>query len=151
MSFVRPWLEAASNLRVHKARSALAALGIIFGVASVICMLSISEVARRDAIGRIERLGLRNVILDSVKPELVRNREEQKDDESWIAKYGLTNEDLELLRGTVLAGGPIPAVQPHRRSCPSRIMLLNVRAGATTSDINVVATTPTTPRSWITR
>ena len=98
MSFVRPWLEAAGSLRIHKARSALAALGIIFGVASVICMLSISEVARRDAIGRIERLGLRNVILDSVKPELVRRREEQQDDESWIAKYGLSKDDLEEIK-----------------------------------------------------
>jgi len=50
--------EAAHNLFLHKTRSLLAALGIIFGVASVICMLSISEVARRDVIGRIERMGL---------------------------------------------------------------------------------------------
>ncbi len=141
MSFVRPLIEAAANLRIHKMRSALAALGIIFGVASVICMLSISEVARRDAIGRIERLGLRNVILDSVKPELVRNREEQNDDESWIAKYGLTSADLDILRETLMEGGPL-GEGAASAVVPARIMLEDVRTGAKTSDINVVATTP---------
>ena len=66
-----------SSLLLHKLRSSLTMLGVLFGVASVICMLSISEVARRDVIGRIERLGLRNVIVDSVKPERIRNQEER--------------------------------------------------------------------------
>ena len=69
--------EAWNNLFLHKTRSGLAALGIIFGVASVICMLSISEVARRDVIDRIRRMGMRNVVLDSVKPEKVRRKEKQ--------------------------------------------------------------------------
>jgi len=142
MSFVRPWLEALGSLRVHKARSALAALGIIFGVASVICMLSISEVARRDAIGRIERLGLRNVILDSVKPELVRQREQGRDDESWIAKYGLALEEVELLRATLGPADPDAASAAATAVVPLRIMLEGVRAGTTSSDIHVVATTP---------
>ena len=57
--------EAWQNLMLHKVRSGLAALGIIFGVASVICMVSISEVARRDVVEQIERLGLTNLIVDS--------------------------------------------------------------------------------------
>ncbi len=141
MSFVRPFIEAAGSLRIHKTRSALAALGIIFGVASVICMLSISEVARRDAIGRIERLGLRNVILDSVKPELVRKKQEQQQDESWIARYGLTMDDMEVLRDTLVVGGAF-GLDAASAIVPMRVMLENVKAGATTSDINVVATTP---------
>jgi putative ABC transport system permease protein len=125
--------EAWRNLLLHKGRSGLAALGIIFGVASVICMLSISEVARRDVIGRIERLGLRNVILDSVKPERVRQREQQGSDESWIARYGLTREDLDVLRANV------PEVETI---VPMRVMLLDVHANLETADINVVATSP---------
>ena len=69
--------EALTNLFLHKTRSILAALGIIFGVASVICMLSISEVARQDVVQRIERLGLNNVILDSIKPEVVREKNDR--------------------------------------------------------------------------
>lgn len=141
MRLVRSLREATENLLVRKTRSLLAALGIIFGVASVICMLSISEVARRDVIGRIERLGLRNVILDSVKPERIRKQEEQDADESWFAKYGLTLDDLDLIRDTLMRAedGATPVVTAV---VPTRIMLEDVQAGATTSDINVVATTP---------
>ena len=141
MNLARSLREAADNLLVRKTRSLLAALGIIFGVASVICMLSISEVARRDVIGRIERLGLRNVILDSVKPERIRKREEQDSDHSWFAKYGLTLEDLDLVRETLMKDDP-QVGQAISAVVPMRIMLEDVQAGATRSDINVVATTP---------
>ena len=40
------------NLRLHKLRSLLTSLGIIFGVAAVICMLSISEGASADEMRR---------------------------------------------------------------------------------------------------
>ncbi len=125
--------EAWANLLLHKARSALAALGIIFGVASVICMLSISEVARRDVIERIERLGLRNVVLDSIKPERMRQRERQGSDSSWVARYGLTREDLEVLQDNV------PEIESI---VPMRIMFADVYAGTEVSEINVVATSP---------
>ncbi len=138
MKLIKLVREAWTNLLLHKTRSGLAALGVIFGVASVICMLSISEVARRDVIGRIERLGVRNVILDSVKPERVRRREKQDSDRSWIARYGLTREDLKMLAANV------PEIEAI---VPMRIMLEDVRAGLETADINVVATTPN--YSWV--
>jgi ABC-type antimicrobial peptide transport system permease subunit len=56
---------------LHKTRSLLAALGIIFGVASVICMLSISEVARQDVVNRIQRMGVNNLILDKIVSNLL--------------------------------------------------------------------------------
>jgi len=136
VSSVKLVREAWGNLLLHKTRSALAALGIIFGVASVICMLSISEVARQDVIGRIERLGLHNVILDSVKPERVRKREQQHSEESWVARYGLTREDLAILGESV---DEIAAI------VPMRIMLKDVHAELKATDINVVATTPEYP------
>ncbi len=133
--------ESAGNLLLHKTRSFLAALGIIFGVASVICMLSISEVARRDVIGRIERLGLRNVILDSVKPERVRKREQQSQDESWLARFGLTRKDLEVFRDTLMPEGRL-GLSAVDAVVPMRLMLEDVKVGSTRSDIHVVATTP---------
>ena len=138
MRLVELLKEAWGDLFLHKARSGLAALGIIFGVASVICMLSISEVARRDVIDRIERLGLRNVILDSVKPERVRRKEEQDSHQSWVARYGLTREDLEVLEDNV------PEIEAI---VPMRIMLEDVQSSLETADINVVATEADYP--WV--
>ncbi len=129
--------EAWRNLLLHKLRSGLAALGIIFGVASVICMLSISEVARRDVIDRIERMGLRNVILDSVKPERLRRQEQRDSDQSWFARYGLTREDLALLEDN------LPELEAI---VPLRVLLEDVHSRAETADVNVVATTTEYPR-----
>ena len=125
--------ESLSNLLLHKTRSLLAALGIIFGVASVICMLSISEVARQDVVRRIERLGLNNVILDSVKPESVRGREKSESEESWLAKYGITKKDLEVLEDNVSAIEEV---------VPMRIMLQGVSGNQKTADVTVVGTKP---------
>ncbi len=47
----------------HKFRSFLTMLGIIFGVASVIAMLSIGEGAKRAAIAKYKDLGINNIII----------------------------------------------------------------------------------------
>lgn len=47
----------------HKFRSFLTMLGIIFGVASVIAMLSIGEGAKREAIAKYQDLGVNNIIV----------------------------------------------------------------------------------------
>ena len=47
----------------HKFRSFLTMLGIIFGVASVIAMLSIGEGAKREAIAKYQDLGVNNIII----------------------------------------------------------------------------------------
>jgi putative ABC transport system permease protein len=53
------------NLRAHKLRSALTMLGMIFGVAAVIAMLSIGAGAQQKMIAFIEQLGVRNVIVEA--------------------------------------------------------------------------------------
>jgi len=123
--------EALGNLFLHKTRSLLAALGIIFGVASVICMLSISEVARQDVVSRIERLGLNNIILDSVKPEAVRGQENSESEDSWIAQYGITKKDLDILDDNV---------REIRDIVPMRIMLQGVSGNQRNADVTVVGT-----------
>ncbi len=49
----------------HKLRSVLTALGIIFGVAAVIAMLSIGEGARQEALEQIKLMGVNNIIIRS--------------------------------------------------------------------------------------
>jgi len=64
---------ALKSLWMHKLRSFLTVLGIVFGVCSVIAMLAIGEGASYEAQQQIKDLGSQNIILESVKPP-----EEQK-------------------------------------------------------------------------
>ncbi|MHC4756158.1 MAG: ABC transporter permease, partial [Planctomycetota bacterium] len=50
------------SLWMHKLRSTLTTLGIVFGVCSVIAMLAIGEGASRETQEAIARLGSRNLI-----------------------------------------------------------------------------------------
>lgn len=52
-----------NGLKDHKLRSFLTMLGIIFGVASVIAMLSIGEGAKKEAIAKYKELGVNNIII----------------------------------------------------------------------------------------
>ena len=56
------------SLALHKLRSILTMLGIIFGVCSVIAMLAIGEGASYSAQEEIKKLGSRNIIIRSLKP-----------------------------------------------------------------------------------
>lgn len=63
MQFEENIKVALSGLIDHKFRSFLTMLGIIFGVASVITMLSIGEGAKREAIAKYQDLGVNNIII----------------------------------------------------------------------------------------
>src|SRR3954471_19970390 len=56
------------SLLLHKLRSGLTILGIVFGVAAVIMMLAVGEGASRDAQEQIAQLGATNIIYRSIKP-----------------------------------------------------------------------------------
>lgn len=60
---------AIQDLTVHKLRSALTMLGVIFGVGSVVAMLSIGEGAKRQALEMISQMGVHNVLLRAKKIE----------------------------------------------------------------------------------
>jgi putative ABC transport system permease protein len=63
MKFDENFKLAFIALEDHKFRSFLTMLGIIFGVASVIAMLSIGEGAKREAIAKYKDLGVNNIII----------------------------------------------------------------------------------------
>jgi putative ABC transport system permease protein len=58
---------AIGSLLDRKIRSFLTMLGIIFGVASVIAMLSVGEGAKREAIAKYQDLGVNNIIIREKK------------------------------------------------------------------------------------
>ena len=80
------------NLWLHKLRSFLTMLGIVFGVASVIAMLAIGEGASFEAREKIKELGSNNIIVRSVKPP-----EEKTSQGGFLAVYGLTLSDLRRI------------------------------------------------------
>jgi putative ABC transport system permease protein len=59
---------------LHKLRSILTMLGIIFGVCSVIAMLAIGEGASYEAQEAIKKLGSNNILVNSIKPAESRRR-----------------------------------------------------------------------------
>ncbi len=61
---------ALKSLMLHKLRSGLTMLGIVFGVFSVIAMLAIGEGASQQAQEQVLELGATNIIVRSVKPKM---------------------------------------------------------------------------------
>ena len=84
------------NLRLHKTRSVLTSLGVIFGVGSVIAMLSISEGAKRSALSQIEAMGIDKIIVYSKKPP-VAGGAVSTGRTSLVERYGLTLRDRKHL------------------------------------------------------
>ncbi len=86
------------SLWMHRLRSALTTLGIVFGVASVIAMLAIGEGASREAQDSIARLGSRNLIVETVEPPKERADTSERE---GIRSYGLTYKDAEVIRNSM--------------------------------------------------
>jgi putative ABC transport system permease protein len=62
------------NLVGYPLRTFLTTLGIVFGVAAVIAMLAVGEGAQAEILAQIGKLGIRNVIVNAVKPRRGRSR-----------------------------------------------------------------------------
>jgi putative ABC transport system permease protein len=108
------------SLWMHRLRSGLTTLGIVFGVASVIAMLAIGEGASRQAQEQIARLGSTNIILKTVKPP---DLEVADSSQQTILEYGLRYEDAERFRETI---PDAQVVVPVRRK-PQQTQYLNRR------------------------
>ena len=66
MNYRESFLIGIEGIRSHLLRSFLTMLGIIFGVAAVIAMLSIGEGAKHEALEQIQLMGMNNVIIRDV-------------------------------------------------------------------------------------
>ena len=88
------------SLWLHRLRSFLTALGIVFGVCSVIAMLAIGEGASHEAQEQIKSLGSENIILRSVKPP-EEQRISQSAETSHMLEYGLRETDASRIRLTI--------------------------------------------------
>jgi putative ABC transport system permease protein len=103
-----------ADLANHKLRSLLTMLGMIFGVAAVVAMLSIGAGAQQKVMAFIEQLGVRNLIVEAKEAhnyqELVKVRKNSP---------GLTLSDYEIIRKNV---ADIQGGTPRKRFAPAKIL-----------------------------
>ena len=120
---------ALRNLALHKLRSTLTVLGLIFGVASVVAMLAIAEGASLEAQRQIAELGATNIIVKSQKPV-----EEKKanDENNFVLVYGLTHADF----------GRIQTIGSVTRAIPLREFRQEARYLQHSIEARVVGSTP---------
>ena len=124
------------SLWLHKLRSMLTVLGIVFGVCSVIAMLAIGEGASYEAQEVIKNLGSQNIILRSVKPP-EEQKVSDKGSQSYVLQYGLTYTDIKRIQST------IPGVTVV---VPGRIMREYVWHISRRMDCEIMGTVPWYPQ-----
>ena len=78
------------NLLLHKLRTFLTMLGVVFGVSSVVAMLSVGEGASQEAQKQIRKVGSNNIIVSSIQSV---EDESQTTVHSHMSIYGLTYDD----------------------------------------------------------
>ena len=64
------WL-GIENLLLHKLRTFLTMLGVVFGVGSVVAMLSVGEGASQEALDQIRKIGSNNIIITEDEGHLI--------------------------------------------------------------------------------
>ena len=118
------------NLLLHKLRSLLTMLGVVFGVGSVVAMLAVGEGASREALEQIRRLGSNNILLKSVKPT---DDEKIGQKRSYMSIYGLLYEDEQRIRETMDAVKWTVPVRINRQKARVRGAAVELRVVGTTS------------------
>ena len=93
---------AMKSLLLHKLRSGLTMLGIVFGVFSVIAMLAIGEGASHQAQQQVLALGATNIIIVTVKPAADSQQSSGGGRRGMnVPQYGLLRTDYDLLTKTL--------------------------------------------------
>lgn len=117
-----------SELLSHKMRSMLTMLGVIFGVAAVIAMVSIGEGAKREALDQIKQMGIDMVHVKRamIDGELLEKAEEK-------SPFGLTYGDALTIKDIC---------DFAKRIVPVREVFADVKVGEAPISVKVVGTTP---------
>jgi len=102
------------NLLQHKLRSLLTMLGMIFGVAAVVSMLSIGAGAQQQVMAFIEQLGLRNLIVEAKEAPSWQDLQKMRK-----LSPGLTFQDFRVIRANV---ANLAEATPRKRFIPSKMI-----------------------------
>jgi putative ABC transport system permease protein len=128
--WLREIQSGVRNLLLHKLRSSLTMLGMVFGVSSVIAMLAVGEGASKEALEQIRKLGSNNIIVDSIKPV---DEGSGGTTRVRMSMYGLLYQDHERIEQTI----------PHvSRAVPVKLIRQEAQLDDRKMDLRVVGTTP---------
>jgi putative ABC transport system permease protein len=119
------------SLISHKLRSLLSILGVVFGVAAVIAMLSIGEGARLEALEQIRLMGTNNIIIKALPLSKEKKLEAQQN-----LSMGLTATDARRIKEI---SPLVDAVSPIREA--QTVASFENRE----TNVHLVATTPAYP------
>ncbi len=123
------WL-GIENLLLHKLRSFLTMLGVVFGVGSVVAMLSVGEGASKEALEQIRKLGSNNIIISSRKSA---EEEAASTQRSRMSIYGLTYEDYRRIASSF---------SNIQQTVPVKLTRKDSRLRERALELRIVGTTP---------
>ena len=103
-----------TSLFVHKLRSMLTMLGMIFGVGAVVAMLSITAGAQKEMMSYIDLLGVNNIIIEA-KEAVDRNELQAR----RAISQGMTFRDFRAIQENVQG---LEALTPRKRFKPLKIL-----------------------------
>jgi putative ABC transport system permease protein len=107
-------LRSFDSLLLHKLRTLLTMLGMIFGVAAVLSMLSIGAGAQQQVMAFIADLGVQNLIVEARE-----TTERQAFQRVRQQSPGLTFQDIRAIHAA-LPG--LEAVSPRKRFAPNQVI-----------------------------
>ena len=102
------------SLFVHKLRSLLTMLGMIFGVGAVVAMLAITAGAQKEMMSYIDLLGVNNIIIEA-KEAVDRNELQAR----RVISPGLTFRDFRAISENVQG---LEALTPRKRFKPLKVL-----------------------------
>lgn len=118
------------NLLLHKLRSFLTMLGVVFGVGSVIAMLAVGEGASKQALDQIRKLGSQNIIISSMKAI---EDESSSNTRALMNIYGLLYEDEKRIKESFVN---------VMQTVPVKLVRKEGRLGTRALELRLVGTTP---------
>jgi len=120
------------SLLLHKLRSGLTVLGIVFGVAAVISMLAVGEGSSREAQRQYQELGATNIIYRSVKPS--DDAQAAGGRPARILNYGLKYDDFDRIMAVVPTLEKALPIREIRKQIRYRNRAIEGRVVGTTHD-----------------
>jgi len=127
--FIRNIWLGVENLLMHKLRSFLTMLGVVFGVGSVVAMLAVGEGASKEALSQIQKLGSNNIIISSIESL---EEESSSTQHSHMSIYGLTYLDHDRIR---------ESFKDIRQVAPAKLIRKEARLGSNALELRIVGTT----------
>jgi len=128
--FIRNVRLGIKTLLLHKMRSILTMLGMVFGVGAVIAMLAVGEGASKDALDQIRKLGSQNIIINSQQPIEQAASGAQR---VRMNIYGLLYDDMDRIQNSFAT---------VVRTVPAKLIRGEGRVGGRTQELRLVGTTP---------